>query len=733
MLTSAHIAAAPATATPTVARTPNASAALSLLSPLDNVFATNYDGLDLHWDGGLEFASINNTPFSEQSKIKAEPLGGIWSTIPTIDFEDAADRTPACASQQSGAEQASVLSSLQPDYGPQFLSLGSESSWLDQPGLPAANSAILPAPDAAPSAASQPIPPPPPMPARAHIPAKITALRRKSPPFGTLDKVLKSYPLAHGQDSAVNNALYAAANDKKMHPRARSISVPALNCTSALVAPTQVRRGRPPKSALPTNTDPSAVPSVAGIVGRPAGVAKVTKAAAGRKRAQSTSAALSVLDMKQFSFLGDLSKSMGAPVGRRASSANVPQAQGLHGMMISPLAVAGGVADLGERADAQGWSSQGTHVDRALHGHITVKMESPEMTPSVLDAVSSGNVSPASKEVDGFDSGFCGSACDSPTRSRALTPVQMSLTATATSALAAGLGLNIDLGIDVSADCASVHEPTSPRHLQVKKGDALSEGSDSARGASPCSNSDDTDMLDAECKDDLHMHMGCGLAAGDLSGQREFQCPVAGCGKRYSRSSHYQTHSRSHTGEKPFMCSYDGCHRQFSRSDELTRHFRKHTGQKPFECSYCSRRFSRSDHMATHMRRHTGEKPFPCTWPMCPKRFARSDELSRHLAIHKKKGLAMQAAALAASKSGVAVKGGRGPAKGRPVPQHQQQQQHQHQHSHQLHQSGLVRSDNSAGMNLSVKMGSFSPSNAMSVLSSAASVLSNTPSPLVSL
>ncbi|PAA63405.1 hypothetical protein BOX15_Mlig009572g2, partial [Macrostomum lignano] len=106
------------------------------------------------------------------------------------------------------------------------------------------------------------------------------------------------------------------------------------------------------------------------------------------------------------------------------------------------------------------------------------------------------------------------------------------------------------------------------------------------------------------------------------------KCKV--CGKRFSRSSNFTTHSRVHTGERPFECNV--CGKRFNDNCSLSRHSMLHTGEKPFECKVCGKRFRRRSNLTAHCRVHTGEKPFECK--VCGKRFNQIVNLTTHSRVH---------------------------------------------------------------------------------------------------
>jgi uncharacterized Zn-finger protein len=87
-------------------------------------------------------------------------------------------------------------------------------------------------------------------------------------------------------------------------------------------------------------------------------------------------------------------------------------------------------------------------------------------------------------------------------------------------------------------------------------------------------------------------------------------------------------------GERQYTCPVAGCGKKFLDNSKLKRHQLVHTGEKPFKCELCFKRFSLDFNLRTHLRTHTGEKPYMCTFPGCNKRFTQSSNLTAHEKTH---------------------------------------------------------------------------------------------------
>ncbi|XP_023209664.1 zinc finger protein 708-like [Centruroides sculpturatus] len=88
------------------------------------------------------------------------------------------------------------------------------------------------------------------------------------------------------------------------------------------------------------------------------------------------------------------------------------------------------------------------------------------------------------------------------------------------------------------------------------------------------------------------------------------------------------------TGEKQYKCDKAGCGKSFARNEELTRHKKIHSGIKSYVCHACSKGFGRKDHLTKHQKTHlkaSEKKMHKCYIVGCNHEYTRSDALARHL------------------------------------------------------------------------------------------------------
>ncbi|KAG9045891.1 hypothetical protein FS837_005522 [Tulasnella sp. UAMH 9824] len=68
-------------------------------------------------------------------------------------------------------------------------------------------------------------------------------------------------------------------------------------------------------------------------------------------------------------------------------------------------------------------------------------------------------------------------------------------------------------------------------------------------------------------------------APTSTAGTARYECQY--CQKRFNRPSSLKIHVNTHTGEKPFQCPFPGCGRRFSVMSNMRRHSRVHTQARP--------------------------------------------------------------------------------------------------------------------------------------------------------
>lgn len=124
------------------------------------------------------------------------------------------------------------------------------------------------------------------------------------------------------------------------------------------------------------------------------------------------------------------------------------------------------------------------------------------------------------------------------------------------------------------------------------------------------------------------------------TGDRPFQCTVAGCDKQYARKQHLRrhivtTHERHLSPARcgAFVCTEPGCHQILSSRDALAKHVRNHR-RRQHQCSVCLRSFHKRQQLVSHGYVHTGVRPWLCGYGGCEQRFLTPSRLHTHRQRH---------------------------------------------------------------------------------------------------
>lgn len=70
----------------------------------------------------------------------------------------------------------------------------------------------------------------------------------------------------------------------------------------------------------------------------------------------------------------------------------------------------------------------------------------------------------------------------------------------------------------------------------------------------------------------------------ELSLHKRNQCPIKGCGKRFTPHKYTVVHQRVHDDDRPLRCPWKGCDMSFKWAWSRIEHLRLHTGERPYCC-----------------------------------------------------------------------------------------------------------------------------------------------------
>ena len=61
-----------------------------------------------------------------------------------------------------------------------------------------------------------------------------------------------------------------------------------------------------------------------------------------------------------------------------------------------------------------------------------------------------------------------------------------------------------------------------------------------------------------------------------FSGEKPFECEIAGCDRRFANSSDRKKHMHVHTTDKPYLCGVRGCDKTYTHPSSLRKHLKMH-------------------------------------------------------------------------------------------------------------------------------------------------------------
>ena len=71
-----------------------------------------------------------------------------------------------------------------------------------------------------------------------------------------------------------------------------------------------------------------------------------------------------------------------------------------------------------------------------------------------------------------------------------------------------------------------------------------------------------------------------------ISGEKPFECEVAGCDRRFANSSDRKKHMHVHTTDKPYYCNIRGCDKSYTHPSSLRKHQKIHAAEVEGKLGY---------------------------------------------------------------------------------------------------------------------------------------------------